>query len=160
MSLIGQLFLQKTIADSLMPIAAKNEILAGRKPVINTNSIFLKSGEQCVYIDKAIYNENVKKRIYHHGGGSMPGLFKGHRMNYGTGTSSDYTEVKQHKGILYITTKRTIFQSSEKCFDKNHTVLTSIDPYTNAVVLQFGDKSYELIVPDGTVVNAVLRLVV
>ena len=128
-------------------------------PQINTNSIFLKNSEKCVFIDKAILNEHVIKKIYRHTGGSSPGFFKGHRINYGSGRAREYEDIKQHKGILYITTKRVIFQGQGKCFDKQHKYLSSIDPYSNAVVLQYGDKSFELTVSDGNVVNAALRLV-
>ena len=40
--------------QSILPAAAVQEILRGRLPILNTNKIFLKSGEQCHYIDKAI----------------------------------------------------------------------------------------------------------
>lgn len=150
---------QQHINESILPIAAKQQLLAGNVPQINTNSIFLKNSEKCVFIDKAILNEHVIKKIYRHTGGSSPGFFKGHRINYGSGRTREYEDIKQHKGILYITTKRVIFQGQGKCFDKQHKYLSSIDPYSNAVVLQYGDKSFELIVSDGNVVNAALRLV-
>ena len=47
--------------QSILPAAAVQEILRGRLPILNTNKIFLKSGEQCHYIDKAIYE---KKDVY------------------------------------------------------------------------------------------------
>lgn len=159
MGLFDFLIQQQQINESILPEAAKQQLLTGRLPQINTNSIFLKSNEKCVYIDKAILNEHVKKKIYRHTGGSSPGLFKGHRINYGTGRSKDYEEIKQHKGILYITNKRVIFQGQGMCFDKQHRYLSSIDPYSNAIILQYGEKSYELIVPDGNVVNAALQIV-
>lgn len=149
---------QMQISDSIMPPAATAALLQGRSTQINTDSIFLKRGEYCLYIDKAILNDHVKKKFYQHIGGSAPGLLKGHRIHYGGSKPKEYEEVEQHKGILYITNKRTIFQSSGKSFDKQHRYLSSIDPYTNAVVLQYGDKNFEMIVPDGNVVNAALRM--
>ena len=52
--------------------------------------------------------------------------------------------------------KRVIFQATQNAFDKQHRYLTSIEPYS--VVLQYGDKTYELIVADGSIVDYVLKL--
>lgn len=149
---------QMQINESILPIAAKQQLMSGVAPHINTTSIFLKNGEYCLYIDKAIMNNHVKKKMYNRIGGSSPGLFKGHRINYGTTKPREYEVIEQHKGILYVTNKRVIFHGQGKCFDKQHKYLSSIEPYANAVVLQYGEKNYELVVPDGNVVNAALRL--
>lgn len=151
--------LQENISDSILPVAAKQEIMCSRLPQINTSKIFLKRGEYCVYIDKAILNVEETKKLYKHAGGSAPGLFKGTRINTGRGWTKDYTEIKQYKGILYITNKRTIFQANEKGFEKNNSTLSAIDPYSNAVILQFGQKTFHLVVPDGSIVNHVYKLV-
>ena len=150
---------QMQIADSILPDVAKNEIMASRLPQLNTEKIFLKNGEICSYIDKAILNIHVKKKITKHVGHSSPGLFKGTRINTGIAKPIEYEETKQQKGILYITNKRIIFQASQNAFEKQHRYLTSIEPFSNAVVLQYGDKTYELIVPDGSLVNHILKLV-
>lgn len=150
---------QMEITESLFPVAAKNEIMASRLPQLNTDKIFLKKGEYCTYIDKAILNIHVKKRITQHIGHSSPGLFKGTRISTGRSKPIEYEETKQQKGILYITNKRVIFQAPQNAFDKQHRYLTSIEPYSNAVILQYGEKTYELIVPDGSIVNHVLKLI-
>ena len=150
---------QTQITSSILPYAAECEIKNDRLPQLNTTKIFLKKGEYCSYIDKAILNVKIKKRVSRHRGGSAPGLLKGHRVNYGSSRSEEYTEVKQQKGILYITNKRVIFQAPEYAFDKLHRYLSSIEPYSNAVVLQYGQKTYELIVPNGSIVNHVLTLI-
>ncbi len=157
MGLFNMLSQQNSIKDSILPVAAKNEILNGRLPRLNTDSIFLKSGEYCVYIDKAILTIDKTKKIYHHTGSSYKGLL-GNPVRYGTGHSHEYKEPYQYKGILYITNKRVIFQAKENAFEKMHTKLTSIEPYSNAVILQYGDKTYQLIVADGNVVNRALHL--
>ena len=149
---------QNEIMDSILPPAAKDEIMASRLPQINTDKIFLKRGEVCSYIDKAILNIHVKKRMSRHVGHSAPGLFKGTRFHTGVTKPVEYEEIKQQKGILYITNKRVIFQASENSFDKQHRYLSSIAPFSNAVVLQYGEKTFELIVPDGSIVNHVLKL--
>lgn len=149
---------QMQITDSILPPAAKNEIIANRLPQLNTNKVFLKKGEICSYIDKAILNIHLKKKMSRHIGHTSPGLFKGTRIGAGITKPIEYEEIKQQKGILYITNKRVIFQAPQNAFDKQHRYLTSIEPYSNAVVLQYGDKTYELIVADGSIVNHVLKL--
>lgn len=149
---------QTQITDSILPLAAKNEIMASRLPQLNTDKIFLKKGEYCAYIDKAILNLHEKKRMSQHIGHTSPGLFKGTRIGTGITKPIEYEEIKQQKGILYITNKRVIFQATQNAFDKQHKYLTSIEPYSNAVVLQYGEKTYELVVPDGSIVNHVLKL--
>ena len=46
------------MVTTILPDAARQEILRGRLPILRTNKIFLKSGEQCHYFDKAIYKKN------------------------------------------------------------------------------------------------------
>lgn len=149
---------QKTIQASILPLAAKIEIMSSRLPQINTDKIFLKAGEVCSYIDKAILNIHVKKKVNAHIGRNTPGLFKGNRIHTGITKPIEYEEIKQQKGILYITNKRVVFQAPQNAFDKQHKNLSSIEPFSNAVILQYGDKTYELIVPDGSIINQVLKL--
>lgn len=47
---------------TILPDAAKNEIWAGRLPILNTDNIFLKSGEKIHLINKAINLEEKKVR--------------------------------------------------------------------------------------------------
>ena len=52
------IFLEKrkipSIAVSILPEVAKQAILQNQLPRLNTNNIFLKTGEYCCYIDKTI----------------------------------------------------------------------------------------------------------
>lgn len=160
MGLFELLRRQNQINSSILPNGARQLLMSGKLPQLNTDRVFLKTGETCVYIDKAIYNEHVTKKVYQHYGHSSPGLFKGHRLNTGRGTSKEYTDIRQVRGILYITNKRLLFQGDGKVFEKAHSRIGSIDTYTNAVIIQYGDKLYELIVPDGNLVSRTLRLVV
>ena len=66
---------------SILPLAAKQEIQAGRLPVLNTDKLFLKQGEKIHYIDKAINLEIKTVKQYRHVGHSTPGLLKGNRWN-------------------------------------------------------------------------------
>lgn len=149
---------QTYIADSILPIAAKNEIMSNRLPQLNTDKLFLKKGELCAYIDKAILNVYVKRSINRNIGHSAPGLFKGTRIGVRISKPYEYEEIKQQKGILFITNKRVVFMAAKNSFDKQHRYLSAIEPYSNAVILQYGEKTYELIVPDGAIVNQVLKL--
>jgi hypothetical protein len=138
------------------------EIRSGRLPQINSDKIFLKRGEICHSVDKAILlKDKIKKSYVRNGGGySMPGFFKGTRVHVNRGRTRAEEEVvrEQFRGILYITNQRVIFQASKNAFEKPHAKLTSIAPYSNAVELQYSAASYSLLVPDGSVVNTVLDL--
>lgn len=146
---------------SILPDVAKQEIKRGRLPILNTNKIFIKPGEQCHYIDKAIYEQkNVKKRyVRKNNGYSMPGLFKGTRINMGGGHTDvvDNVQYETYRGILYITNKRIIFVGEATGFDKKIDDLVALTPYSNCVELQFSTGTYKIFVPDGNITHAVLQ---
>ena len=146
---------------SILPDVAKQEILSGRLPILNTDKIFLKAGEQCHYIDKAVYEKKrVNKRLVRRGNSySMPGLFKGTRINMGGGHTDvvDNVQYDVFRGILYITNQRIIFVGESEGFDKKVDDLIALAPYANCVELQFSKETYKLFVPDGNVTNAVLQ---
>ena len=144
---------------SILPVAAKQEIMAGRLPQLNTDTIFPKKGERVHFIDKAINVEEKTKRTFQHVGFSAPGLFKGNRISYGRGKPIEKQEEVYHAGILYITNQRIIFQAKENGFDKEFKNLTTFVPYSNGIELQFGNKSYTLLVADGDVVNQTIQLI-
>ena len=144
---------------SILPEAAKQEILAGRLPQINTDALFLKKGEYCCYIDKALLLVDKTKRIHKHHGTSAPGLFKGTRFNWGTGYTKEYVETQEHKAILFITNKRIILQCKGQGFDKQHRYLSAIQPYSNGIELQYGNKTYNIIVQDGRIPYAAIKLI-
>lgn len=144
---------------TILPDAARQEILAGRLPILNTDKLFLKRGEKIHFIDKAINLEQKVVKEYVHTGHSTPGLLKGNRWSTGRGKTIEHTKLIQHRGILYITNQRIVFQATEWGFDKTYRYLTAITPYRNACEMQFGNKSYCMIVADGNVVNQVLQLI-
>ena len=63
------------------------------------------------------------------------------------------------QGILYVTNQRIVFQASEWGFDKMYRYLTAVTPYVDGCEIQFGNKSYNIIVADGNLLNKVLQLV-
>lgn len=148
---------------SILPDVAKQEIMRGRLPVLNTNKIFLKSDEQCHYIDKAIYEKKTVKKRYvrKNTGYSMPGFFKGTRVNLGGGQTDvvDNVQYETIRGILYITNKRIIFVGESSGFDKKIDELIALTPYSNCVELQFSKENYKMFVPDGSIAHAVLQQV-
>ena len=101
------------IVTTILPDIAKQEILRGRLPILKTNKIFLKNGEVCHYIDKAIYEKKTVRKRYvrRNTGYSVPGLFKGTRINLGGGKTDvvDNVQYETIRGILYITNRRIIF---------------------------------------------------
>lgn len=145
--------------NSILPEAAKQEIRAGRLPILNTDSLFLKRGEKIHYIDKAIDIEIKTVKQYRHVGHSTPGLLKGNRWKVGVAKPIEHGELVYYKGILYVTNQRIVFQASEKGFDKTYRYLTAVTPYTDACEMQFGSKTYNMFVDDGNLLYQVLQLV-
>ena len=117
------LFRPKTpMVQSILPDVAVQEIMRGRLPILNTNKIFLKGGEKCRYIDKAIYEKKTVKKRYvrrTHGTSYRGIIFKDVRHNYGGGITDvvDNVQYETFRGILYITNRRIIFQGEQGGFD-------------------------------------------
>ena len=83
---------QVPVVTTILPDAARQEIIAGRLPILNTDTLFLKRGEKIHFIDKAINLEQKTVKEYRHSGASAPGLFKGTRWNTGRGRTVEHTE--------------------------------------------------------------------
>ena len=152
------------MVQSILPQVAVDEILHGRLPILNTDKVFLKAGEHCHYIDKAIYEKRTvqKRYISRKHGTSYPGIFfKDVRHHYGGRTTDvvDNVQYSTFRGILYITNRRMIFVGEQGGFDKKLDELIAITPYSNCVELQTSKETYKIFVPNGTVVHAVLQMV-
>ena len=150
--------------QSILPSAAVNEIMSGRLPILNTDRIFLKNGETCHYIDKAIYEKRIVKKRYvrRNSGTSYPGIFfHDIKYHYGKGQTDveDNVQYEAYRGILYITNKRIIFQGEQRSFDIKLDDLVAITPYGNCVELQCSKQNYKLFVPNGGVTHRVLQLI-
>lgn len=147
---------------SILPEAARQQLLRGQLPALDPNSLFLKNGESCHYADRAIYEKRTvsKKRIRKNASYSMPGLFRGTRVHFGGGNSEYADDVKYEtiKGILYITTKRIIFVGSADGFERRIEDLVAATPYANCIEFQFDKETLKLFVPDGNLPHIVLRL--
>lgn len=55
---------------TILPDAARQEIIAGRLPILNTDKLFLKRGEKIHFIDKAINLEQKTVKEFRHVGGN------------------------------------------------------------------------------------------
>lgn len=150
---------QNPVVTTILPDAAKKEIEAGRLPILNTDKLFLKRGEKIHFIDKAINLEFKTTKTYAHIGRSTPGLLTGNRWNAGIAKPIENTEMVQHRGILYLTNQRIVFQASEWGFDKGFGTLTAVTPYIDACEMQFGNKTYNIIVADGNLLYETLQLI-
>ena len=148
---------------SVLPEAARQQIIHGQLPTLQPNNLFFKNGETCHYADRAIYEKRTvnKKRIRKNTGYSMPGLFKGTRVHVGGGNSEYVDDVKYStiKGVLYITTKRIIFVGGADGFDRKTADLVAVTPYANCIEFQFSKDTLKLFVPDGNLPHIVLRLI-
>lgn len=148
--------------SSILPSIAKQQIMQGQLPIINTDQVFLKAGEYCHYADCAIYEKKTVRKRYvrKNTGYSVPGLFRGTRINLGGGNTDvvDNVSYDTFNGMLFITNKRLIFASSESNFTKKIESLVSITPYTNCVELHFEKDILKVFVPDGNLVHSLLKL--
>lgn len=151
------------IVQTILPVAAQQEIMCGRLPILNTNKIFLKNGEKCHYVDKAIYEKKTVRKRYvrRNTGYSVPGLFKGTRVNFGGGNTDvvDNVTYDTFRGILYITNRRIIFVGEQGGFDKKISDLIAITPYSNCIELQTNKETLKIFVPNGGLAHRVLQLV-
>jgi len=148
---------------SVLPEAARQQILRGLLPTLEPSNLFLKNGETCHYADRAIYEKRTvsKKRVRKNTSYSMPGLFKGTRVHVG-GSSSEYVDDVKYstiKGVLYITTKRIIFVGGTDGFDRKTEDLIAVTPYANCIELQFSKETLKLFVADGNLPHIVLKLI-
>ena len=149
--------------QSILPQVAVNEIMSGRLPILKTDKIFMRNGEKCHYIDKALYEKKIVKKQYvrRSNGYSMPGFFKGDRIFLGGGHTdvTDNVHYEKYRGILYITNRRIIFQGEQGGFDIKISDLVAIRPYGNCVEIQCSKGNYTIFVPNGIVAHAVLQLI-
>ncbi len=144
---------------SIMPAGAVQDIASGKLPSINASNLILRSGEQCCYIEKTILLETREEKVYTRSGSSVPGLFRGTRVYWGRSKPRTYEKTVRHQAVFYITTQRMILQCKGFGFDKRIHELSAFEIYSNAVELQFGGKTYTILIPDGNILNSVIRLV-
>lgn len=147
---------------SIMPEGAINQINMGILPTMNTHRIMLAKEEKCHFAERAILiTEKVSKHYVGKNNGYSIKLTR--HVTYRTGRSrgtpvEDVTQEKT-KGLLYITDRRVVFVADKNAFDKKLASLTACVPYTNAIKLQFGTKTYTLMVPDSEAMGNTITLI-
>ena len=144
---------------SIFPQAAGTKLQAGVLPTVVVDKIILGKGEICHYVDRAVLMTEKKMRKSQHVGGSYR-IFSGSYLHTGDTISEPVSEPEFTKGYFYITNKRTIFVAAKNGFDKEIKKLTAVTPYSNAIDLQYGSKTYILFVPDGDVPKHVFDLLI
>jgi len=158
----GKKQVQTNLLVTLMPKAAIDEVMHGRLPQLVTQKLIFKQGELLHWYDPAILIKETTQRQYvrRNRGVSFP-LFWGMRYYSGGGVSDvvENTYTEEFKGTLYISNKRTIFQAPKNSFDMPHSKLSTMDPYANAIVLQYDTKLIQLYVPNGGLIARVIRQV-
>lgn len=148
---------QKPALQSILPQQAVNAIYSGALPDIKADKLILKSGEKCRYVDMgAIVTQ--KKYTYRWNSGSSSRWWKGFTHYVSTGESIPQYDLEFTKGFLYFTDKRIVFVSSNHGFERKIDKLSAVTGFSDGMALQFGDKVFTILLPDGNVAKAALDL--
>lgn len=147
------------ILVSIFPQAAAQRIRSGKLPVIQADKIVLGKNEICHFVDvAALFTTKKRYRSSRHGGSYR--ITKGFTFHLGNSDTVALDEPEYTKGILYITNNRIIFVASRYGFDQRLNKLTAITPYSDGLTLQFGSKSYNLLLPDSEMANNAINLLI
>lgn len=143
--------------QTILPVAAVQKIQLGKLPVLQVDKLILKNGELCHFVDvSAIITD--RRHYQSRRRGSSVRIAKGWTVHTGGTTSVPVTTAEVTQGIFYITNKRIVFVSKRHGFSQKIEALTAIVPYSNGVELQFGGKTYSIVLPDGSIAKAVIEL--
>jgi hypothetical protein len=148
--------------QSLVPQRISNEIMVGNLPKFNPSTIMLGKNETCHFMDKAALAVKQKERSYTtHRSGSSYKVTKNWTMHSSSGRSKpidqEWYEFKE--GVIFVTNERIIFVAPEHGFEKKIRNLTAVIPYTDAIALQFGDQTINIMVPQSQLMARVLQMV-
>ena len=145
--------------QSIYPHGAVLQVQSGKLPTIQADKLVLKKGEVCHFVDRAVIMTEKRLKKSQHMGGSYH-IFKGTTLHVGDTVSEPIYEPEYTQGIFYITNKRTVFVATQNGFDKKVDDITAITPYADGIDLQCGSKTYILFLPDGNLVNTILKLII
>lgn len=167
MGLFSGLFSSKNtlVSESIppiMPSGAIAQINNGILPIMNTDKIMLTKGEECHFAERAILvTEKISQNYEGRSNGYSIKLSKHVTYRIGKNKGRPVEEITQEKtkGLIYVTNKRIIFLSDKNAFDKKYSALTACMPYSNAVKLQFGTKTFILMLPDGGAFENVIIMI-
>jgi len=147
---------------SVLPPAAMSAIQRGQLPKLNVSTLILSPGEVSHFVDKScLVTEKTLRHYQRRNSGMSFRIMKG--VTYHTGGGQSHPMEQQvpvyTPGYLYITNKRVVFVAREKSFEKKLTSLTAVTPYSDAVGLQFGSKTFNLLLPAAYLAQRTLELV-
>lgn len=148
--------------ESLVPQRISNEIMTGNLPKFNPSTIMLGKNETCHFMDKAALVVKQKERSYaSRRSGSSFKVTKNWTMHSSNGRAKpidqEWYEFKE--GVVFVTNERIIFVAPEHGFEKKTKNLTAVIPYTDAVALQFGNQTINLMMPQSQLMALVLQMV-
>lgn len=143
--------------QTILPFAAMQKIQSGNLPVLQVDKLILKNGELCHFVDVgAIITD--RKHYQSRRRGSSVRIAKGWTVHTGSSTSIPVTTAEVTRGVFYITNQRIVFVAKRHGFSQKLEALTAIVPYNNGVELQFGGKTYPIVLPDGGIAKTVIEL--
>ena len=145
--------------NSVLPARAVNQIYSGKLPEIIANKIVLKNGEKCRYVEMGAIVTQRKYSVRWNSGTSAR-WWKGFTHHVSTGESVPQYDVEFTKGFLYFTDKRVIFVASKHGFERKIDKISAVTGYADGITLQFGDKTYSVLLPDGNVAKTALDLLI
>ena len=141
--------------QTILPVAAVQKIQLGKLPVLQVDKLILKNGELCHFVDVgAIITD--RKHYQSRRSGSSVRIAKGWTVHTGGTTSVPVTTAEVTQGIFYITNQRIVFVAKKHGFSQRLSFLTAVTPYSNGLDLQFGSKTYHIILPDGGIAKIVI----
>ena len=144
---------------SIFPRAAAQRIHQGKLPIIQADKLILERGEVCHFVDVAALLTTKKRYRTSRAGGSYR-ITKGFTFHLGNSETVPMAEPEYTSGIFYITNQRIVFVANRYGFDLRLKKLTAITLYSDAVSLQFGGKSYAILLPDPDTANLVIKLLI
>lgn len=144
---------------SVYPTAALQKLRSGILPILQTDSLLLTRGENCHFADVAILVTN--KKIYNrkHIGASFR-ICKGVTWHTGGGNTTPESIPDYTKGLLYITNRRVLFVAQQNGFEKKLSGLCAHTVFPDGIRMQFGEKSYSLLLADSGPAEATLRMLI
>ena len=144
-----------------MPSGKEKEIPEQPHSTFRLAELMLQEGETQLYAGHA-YTEHSKERIAGYTGsgcGTSIHIAKG--VTYHTAGSKRKpireTITTQTDGSLFVTNKRIVFIAESDYFEKKRSALSAIKTYSDAIFLQFGNKTYLLYTDDSAEIEEAIH---
>ena len=147
--------------QSLVPQRISNEIISGQLPTFNPAAIMLDRNETCHFMNRAALAVKKKEKAYRtHRSEDSFRWTKNFTTHHGRGTirPMEQTWYEFKEGAIFVTNKRIIFVAPEYGFEKKIKDLTAVIPYSDALALQFGNKTIDIVLPDSYLMMMVLKM--